>query len=110
MCDKEMETAHAAYCRVARIEKIASILGDGIALDMFEVDRGHKNGPELHVIDSVGVISVYNLRTRLLVTKLIARPLQIMRYYEHEGKPFPSWMPVITEMAYEHELQHLNDM
>lgn len=44
------------------------------------VDKGHKNGEEIHVIFNNGIVKVYNARTRKFVTVLIARVPQIERY------------------------------
>ena len=42
---------------------------------------GCKNGPEIHEITDTAIINIYNKRSHKLVTKLIARPGQIRRYY-----------------------------
>ena len=44
------------------------------------VNKGHKNGNEIHIIYNNGVIKVYNERTRKFITVLIARVPQIERY------------------------------
>lgn len=44
------------------------------------VDKGHKNGEEIHVIYNNGVIKIYNARTHKFITVLIARVPQIERY------------------------------
>lgn len=44
------------------------------------VNKGHKNGNEIHVIFNNGIIKVYNARTRKFITVLIARVPQIERY------------------------------
>lgn len=44
------------------------------------VNKGHKNGNEIHVIFNNGIIKVYNERTRKFITVLIARVPQIERY------------------------------
>ena len=56
------------------IEESAKVLK--IAL----VDKGHKNGNEIHIIYNNGVIKVYNERTRKFITVLIARVPQVERY------------------------------
>ena len=43
-------------------------------------DTGHKNGLEVHVVYNNGVVFVYNMKTRKLITVLIARAPQIERY------------------------------
>ena len=51
------------------------------------VDRGHKNGPEIHKITTTGLVVIYNKRTGIMITILIARPNQIRRYYAEDEAP-----------------------
>ena len=44
------------------------------------VNKGHKNGEEIHVIYNNGIVKVYNARTRKFITVLIARVSQVKRY------------------------------
>lgn len=44
------------------------------------VNKGHKNGNEVHVIFNNGIIKVYNARTHKFITVLIARVPQVERY------------------------------
>ena len=44
------------------------------------VNKGHKNGNEVHLVYNNGVVKVYNERTRKFITILIARVPQIERY------------------------------
>ena len=44
------------------------------------VNKGHKNGNEIHIIYNNGIIKVYNERTCKFITVLIARVPQIERY------------------------------
>ena len=44
------------------------------------VDKGHKNGNEVHIVYNNGIVKVYNERTRRFITVLIARVPQIERY------------------------------
>ena len=44
------------------------------------IDKGHKNGEEVHVIYNNGIIKVYNANTHKYITILIAREAQIERY------------------------------
>lgn len=60
------------------IEKI----GYGNIIKSVVVDKGHPNGPEIHNISDTGIITIYNQRTHKMITKLIARPGQIVRYYK----------------------------
>lgn len=44
------------------------------------VNKGHRNGNEVHIVYNNGVVKVYNERTRKFITVLIARVPQIERY------------------------------
>ena len=44
------------------------------------VNKGHKNGNEIHIVNNNGVVKVYNEHTRKFITVLIARVPQIERY------------------------------
>ena len=44
------------------------------------VNKGHKNGNEIHIVYNNGVIKVYNENTRKFITVLIARVPQVERY------------------------------
>lgn len=65
------------------------IHGDGKVIDTFIIDRGHKNGLERHEITENGIILIYNNTSNALISKLIARPNQIQRYYKKEGREPP---------------------
>lgn len=75
-----MTSRHYTADRKAREELIKRI-GNGNAIATIRVDRGHRNGAELHTITTTGIIEIRNERTHKLVTKLIARPQQIKRYF-----------------------------
>lgn len=44
------------------------------------VNKGHKNGNEIHIVYNNGIVKIYNANTRKFVTVLIARVPQIERY------------------------------
>ena len=56
------------------IEESAKVLKIAI------VNKGHKNGHEVHIVYNNGVVKIYNERTRKFITVLIARVPQIERY------------------------------
>lgn len=62
---------------------IIEMIGSGNVIKSVVVDRGHKNGPEIHEISDTGIITIFNKRTHKVVTKLIARPGQIRRYFDN---------------------------
>lgn len=82
-----MNSKHYTRDRQQR-ETIINQIGTGNVIKEVVIDRGHRNGPEIHKITDTALILVYNQRTGILVTKLIARPAQILRYYsDDELKP-----------------------
>ena len=68
-------------------EVLIQEIGAGITVKIVEVNRGHRNGPEIHMVSSTGIISIYNRDSKKLITKLIARPGQIRRYWIEEQPP-----------------------
>ena len=44
------------------------------------VNKGHKNGNEIHIVYNNGVVKIYNANSRKFITVLIARVPQIERY------------------------------
>lgn len=73
------------------------INGDGNVIDSFVIDKGHKNGVEIHSITDTGLIIVHNKDTGKLITKLIARPEQIKRYYKNSNKQLPNNLLKLAE-------------
>lgn len=79
--------------------------GNGEIVDSFIVDKGHKDGIELHCVTNHGLIIIYNVNTRKMITKLIARPWQIERLYMHTKK-IPS--EELLELCREHQKMGFN--
>lgn len=93
-----MTSNHYSNCRVDRNELIQQI-GLGKVVESFAVDKGHKDGSEIHIVTSTGLIVVFNRNSHKMVTILIARPNQINRYYDMVGRKAPEWL---LNIAYEH--------
>ena len=98
-----MTSKHYNNDRATREATIQRI-GEGKPFAEFIVDKGHINGPERHIITTNGIIIIRNLRTNKLITKLIARPNQITRYYDDE-KDYPT---EIINIALKHMMAKLN--
>ena len=74
-------TAHAVKrSRRLQIAERLIIEESARVLKIALVDKGHKNGNEIHIIYNNGIIKVYNERTCKFITVLIARAPQIERY------------------------------
>ena len=99
-----MVTKHYNNQRYKREKFIKEYLhDDGHIVDGFIVDKGHKNGLEVHSITDNGIIIIHNLNSGSLITKLIARPKQIKRYYESTGREPPKEYRRILEIAKWHQ-------
>ena len=93
-----MLSNHYSTDRQARETLIRDHIGIGKVIKSVQVDRGHKNGAEIHKITNTGIILIYNAKTNKLVTKLIARPNQIRRYYNN-----PNQVPqALIKLAIDH--------
>lgn len=91
-----MDSKHWKKDRQTRSRIIAQI-GLGQVVKEIVVDRGHRNGPEVHKITTTGLVVICNQRTGIMVTVLIARPNQIKRYYAENEAP-----QEIINLAFEH--------
>lgn len=98
-------TGHYRYERNKREDVIFAMGGEGKVVASFHVDRNHADGPEVHKITSKAIIIVYNEYTGKMVTKLIARPGQIKRYYLERGLVPPEDLVLLAK---QHELAGLN--
>ena len=100
-----MTSKHYTKDRKAREELIQQI-GEGTPVKEVRVDRGHRNGAEIHVISTTAIITIYNERTHKMITKLIARPGQIRRYYNANET-----IPVdLLRLAKEHTKARYNEV
>lgn len=102
--DDVMNTLHYSQERKKRADVINNIT-KGELVSAFRCDFGHKNGAEIHVVYSNGIVSIYNAKTKKHVTDLIARPMQIKRYYMAIGKVCPKHLINVANM---HEKMGLN--
>ena len=100
-----MISKHYIDERVERENKIKEI-GIGEAVATFRVDRGHRNGAELHTITTTAIIIIRNERTNKMVTKLIARPGQIERYFDEKTETVLK----LIKIAREHQAKGYNKM
>lgn len=101
-----MVSQHYKKKRYKREKFIKKYLnGDGKVIDSFVVDKGHKKGLERHDITENGVVLIYNAASNKLVSKLIARPAQIKRYYKNSGREPPQWL---LDLCAWHESLHYN--
>ena len=100
-----MTSRHYALERKKREELIQRI-GEGTPVKEVRVDRGHRNGAEIHVISTTAIITIYNERTHKIITKLIAKPGQIKRYY-NENEVIPVDLLILAK---EHKKGKYNEV
>lgn len=98
-----MTSKHYTRDRQRREELIEQI-GYGEVIKRVVVDRNHPNGAEIHEISNTGIITIFNQRTHKLITKLIARPNQIRRYFK-ENESIPNGL---IELAQYHQKMAYN--
>lgn len=53
---------------------------DAKVIGIYEVNTGHKNGHEIHVVFNNGCIKIYNKCTKRYITALVGRRGQVVRY------------------------------
>ena len=75
------QTSHVAN-RSKRLQVAERLIYEESAkvIKIAVVNKGHKNGEEIHVVYNNGVVKVYNEHTKKFITVLIARVPQIERY------------------------------
>lgn len=97
------QSKHYTEDRQAR-EEIIRQIGTGHPVATFTIDKGHRNGAELHTITDTGIIIIRNKRTGKMVTKLIARPGQVRRYFTEITEEVQK----IIDIAYKHLIEGYN--
>jgi len=105
-----MVSKHYETERHRREKFIDEHFGNGYIVDEFIVDKGHPKGVERHCITNEGVIIVYNFNSGKLVTKLLARPQQIKRYYESFERKPPLEYENILKLARQHNILGYNKL
>lgn len=105
-----MVSKHYESQRSQREKFIDEHFNDDYIVDEFVVDRGHPHGAERHCITNNGIIIVYNLGSGKLITKLLARPQQIKRYYQSSGREPPPEYESILKLARQHNILRYNDL
>lgn len=98
-----MTSKHYSNDRQAR-ERLINEIGNGKVIKSVVIDRGHRNGAEIHEISDTGIITIFNQRTRKMITRLIARPGQIRRYFK-ENEVIPN---ELINLAREHQRMAYN--
>ena len=85
------QAEHTAHWGVDRSERSEAynLRTKGEPVYSFIVDTGHPNGNEIHTITNRAYIIIQNEKTKKVITVLAARPQQIKRYWENQGRELP---------------------
>lgn len=81
--EKASSTTEHITERSNRIRVYTETFGEGNTIASFVVDKGHRNGYEVHVLKDNRLIYIYNENSRKLITVLYARDAQISRYFKN---------------------------
>ena len=96
-------TAHALN-RSKRLQVAERLINEESAkiCKIAVVNKGHKNGNEIHLVYNNGVVKVYNARTRKFITVLIARVPQVERYKVKVTKTMRKKISLHIKQGYNH--------
>lgn len=87
--------------------KLIETIGIGVPLNAFLVDNHHPAGKEIHVVTFTGLILIFNKETKVLATVLIARPMQLKRYFVNIGKVVPSEIYLLSVQHCKKNFNHV---
>ena len=79
VCSAETKHIGDRMKRVTLVERLL-VTENAKMCGAYIVNKGHKNGNEIHVLYNNGIIRIYNQRTKKHITDLIARVPQMERY------------------------------
>ena len=78
---KNAQSTEHSKERLARMEVYNSLFNkETKVIGLYEVDKGHENGVEYHVIYNNRVAKVYNVKSGRFITCLFLRDGQVTRY------------------------------
>ena len=97
------KTSHVAK-RSKRLQVAEQLIIEESAkvLKIAVVNKGHKNGNEIHIIYNNGIIKIYNERTHKFITVLIARAPQVERYNVKVTKAMRKKINMHIKQGYNH--------
>lgn len=100
-----MVSKHYIKIRNKREKFIRKYITDGNIIDEFIINKRHKDRKEIHSIIDTGLIIIHNQKSGKLITKLIVRPQQIIRYYNGINKEPPNQVLILAQW---HQDLHYN--
>ena len=102
------QSVHFSFDRKERFEAIEKKLGRGSIVAEFVVDKGHINGYERHIIHSNGVVLIVNENTKRVITIIVARQPQIIRYWRGLNRRVPRDLEYLLSVARYNEMRGYN--
>ena len=78
---KDAQRTEHSKERLTRMEVYNSLFNKNTeSIGLFEVDKGHENGKEYHIVYNNRVTKVYNAKSGRFITCLFLRDAQVTRY------------------------------
>lgn len=98
-------SVHYQNERTERERFIKEFVGLGEEKYVFEYD--YNGTKQIHKITTTGIVNVYDRDGERLITRLVARPQQIKRYFQQHGQYAPR---DLVTLAHEHNVKGYNEI
>ena len=97
------QTSHAVN-RSKRLQIAERLIFEECAkvIKIAVVNKGHRNGNEIHLVYNNGIVKIYNANSRRFITVLIARVPQIERYKIKVTRTMRKKINLHIEQGYNH--------
>lgn len=97
---KQYSIMYQTYHTKDRIGRLSKY-NFGKRVDAFNVNANHKNGLEVHIVDDLGYIQVFNKYSMKFITAMSGRPKQLKKYYVDLGLEIPNIIKRAIKIAYD---------
>ena len=101
---KEYEPTNHYYIDRQERERLIKNIGYGQLVKSIRIDNGDPRGATIHNLSNTGIITIIAESTNKIITKLIARPNQVRRYYSNRNEEAPAYLIALarnhTKMGY----------
>lgn len=94
---REYEPTNHYYIDRQEREKLIQNIGYGRLVKSVRVDNGDPRGATIHNLSNTGIITIISEKTNKIVTKLIARPNQVRRYYSNRNEEAPAYLIALAK-------------
>lgn len=79
----------------------------GLGEEQYAFEYPYNGTTQIHKITTTGIVNVYDRTGERLITRLVARPQQIRRYFEANGRRAPA---SLVDLARKHAYQGYNEI